>query len=76
MKIAPFLIARRSMHWEHAEHHRQHRTIRLEGSAMRNITVVVRCSGVFKIRLRLAMWLMRLAGRIGGFKQIKLIREK
>ena len=33
------------------------------------------CGKVRKLRLRLAMALMRIAGRLGGFKQVKLVRE-
>lgn len=42
---------------------------------MAQITIVVRCGGIRKLRLRLAMALMRIAGRLGGFKQVKLVRE-
>lgn len=42
---------------------------------MAQITIVVRCSGVRKFRLKLAMALMRMAGHLGGFKQVKLLRE-
>ncbi len=42
---------------------------------MAQITIVVRCGKVRKLRLRLALALMRLAGRIGGFRQVKLARE-
>ncbi len=42
---------------------------------MAQITIVVRCSGVRKFRLKLAMAMMQMAGRLGGFKQVKLVRE-
>lgn len=42
---------------------------------MAQITIVVRCGRIRKLRLRLALSLMRIAGRIGGFNQIKLVRE-
>jgi hypothetical protein len=42
---------------------------------MAQITIVVRCGKVYKFRFRLAMALMRIAGRLGGFKQVKLVRE-
>ena len=42
---------------------------------MAQVTIVVRCGKVRKLRLRLAMALMRIAGRLGGFKQVKLVRE-
>jgi hypothetical protein len=49
--------------------------IRLEPRQMAQVTIVVRCGKVRKLRLRLAMALMRIAGRLGGFKQVKLVRE-
>jgi hypothetical protein len=49
--------------------------IRLDPRQMAQLTIVVRCGGVRKLRLRLAMALMRIAGRLGGFKQVKLVRE-
>jgi hypothetical protein len=51
------------------------RLVRLEPMQMAQITIVVRCGGTRKLRLRLAMALMRIAGRLGGFKQVKLVRE-
>lgn len=51
------------------------RLVRLSASQMAQITIIVRCGKVRKLRLRLAMALMRLAGRIGGFRQVKLARE-
>lgn len=52
------------------------RIVHLEPHQMASVTIVVRCSGARKMRLRLAMALMRLAGRIGGFKAVKMVREK
>jgi hypothetical protein len=49
--------------------------IRLDPRQMAQLTIVVRCGKVRKLRLRLAMTLMRVAGRLGGFKQVKLVRE-
>jgi hypothetical protein len=43
---------------------------------MAQITIVVRCGRIRKLRLRLALSLLRIAGRLGGFKQVKLVREK
>jgi hypothetical protein len=51
------------------------RLIRLEPRQMAQVTIIVRCGRVRKLRLRLAMALMRIAGRLGGFKQVKLVRE-
>ena len=51
------------------------RLVRLDPSQMAQVTIVVRCGKVRKLRLRLAMALMRIAGRLGGFKQVKLVRE-
>jgi hypothetical protein len=51
------------------------RLVRLDPRQMAQITIVVRCGGIRKLRLRLAMALMRIAGRLGGFKQVKLVRE-
>lgn len=51
------------------------RIVRLEPRHMAQITIVVHCGGIRKLRLRLAMALMRIAGRLGGFKQVKLVRE-
>jgi hypothetical protein len=49
--------------------------VRLEARDMARITIVVRCGGVAKTRLRCAMWLVRLAARIGGFRRVTLVRE-
>jgi hypothetical protein len=51
------------------------RLVRLDPRQMAQLTIVVRCGKVRKLRLRLAMALMRIAGRFGGFKQVKLVRE-
>jgi hypothetical protein len=51
------------------------RLVRLDFRQMAQVTIVVRCGKVRKLRLRLAMALMRIAGRLGGFKQVKLVRE-
>jgi hypothetical protein len=51
------------------------RIVRLEPRQMAQITIVVRCGGIRRLRLRLALALMRIAGRLGGFKQVKLVRE-
>jgi hypothetical protein len=51
------------------------RLVRLEPRQMAQITIVVRCGGIRRLRLRLALSLMRIAGRLGGFKQVKLVRE-
>lgn len=64
------------MHPEHAEHHARHRTIRIGVEMMRELTIVVRVAGGSRWRLRLAMALMRLAAKIGGFRGAKLVREK
>jgi len=52
------------------------RIVRMDPRQMAQLTIVVRCGGVRRLRLRLAMALMRIAGRLGGFKQVKLVREK
>jgi hypothetical protein len=51
------------------------RLVRMDPMQMAQLTIVVRCGGVRRLRLRLAMALMRIAGRLGGFKQVKLVRE-
>lgn len=51
------------------------RLVRLEARQMAQVTIIVRCGKVRKLRLRLAMALMRVAGRLGGFQQVKLVRE-
>ena len=52
------------------------RIVRMDPRQMAQLTIVVRCGGVRRLRLCLAMALMRIAGRLGGFKQVKLVREK
>jgi hypothetical protein len=49
--------------------------VRLTPRQMAQLTIVVRCGKVYKLRLRLAMTLMRLAGRVGGFNRVKFARE-
>jgi hypothetical protein len=78
MRLPPFLRGRPSVHPEHPG--RDHvdddiRLVRLEYRQMAQVTIVVRVGFVAKWRLRAAMALMRIAGRIGGFKNVKLIRE-
>lgn len=51
------------------------RIVRMDPTQMAQLTIVVRCGGIRRLRLRLAMALMRIAGRLGGFKQVKLVRE-
>lgn len=51
------------------------RIVRMDPRQMAQLTIVVRCGGIRRLRLRLAMALMRIAGRLGGFKQVKLVRE-
>ncbi len=52
------------------------RILRIGQEAVSNLVIVVTCRKSFKLRFRLAMYLMRVAGRIGGFKSVKVIREK
>jgi hypothetical protein len=52
------------------------RILRIGQECMSNFVIVVKCDKFFKIRFRLAMCLMRIAGRIGGFKSVKVTREK
>jgi hypothetical protein len=52
------------------------RIVRLRPSQMSQITIVIRCGKLFKLRFLIALWMMRVAGRIGGFKSVKLIRER
>jgi hypothetical protein len=52
------------------------RILRIGQEAVSNLVIVVKCRKSFKLRFRLAMSLMRVAGRIGGFKSVKVIREK
>jgi hypothetical protein len=51
------------------------RIVRMDPRQMAQLTIVVRCGGIRRLRLRLAMAMMRIAGRLGGFKQVKLVRE-
>jgi hypothetical protein len=51
------------------------RILRLRQEAMSELVIVVYCHKLFKLRFRLAMCLMRIAGRIGGFKSVKVIRK-
>jgi hypothetical protein len=52
------------------------RILRIGQEAVSKLVIVVKCGKIFKFRFRLAMCLMRIAGRIGGFKSVKVIREK
>jgi hypothetical protein len=49
--------------------------IRLESRQMAQLAIVVRCGGVRNLRLWLAMALIRIAGQVGGSRQVKLVRE-
>lgn len=51
------------------------RIVHMEPHQMAQVTIVVRCRGVRKWRLLAAMALMRLAGRLGGFRSVKLVRD-
>ena len=50
--------------------------VRLEPRDMAALTIVVHGARSGLLGLRLALWLMRLAGRVGGFQRVVLIREK
>lgn len=76
MRLAAFLIGRRPVHPEHAEHYATAKTLRIGAEMTRELVVVVRLSKAMKWRLRLAMALMRIAGKIGGFKSVRLERNK
>ena len=52
------------------------RIIRIGEEAVSDLVIVVKCRKTFKLRFRLAMSLMRIAGRLGGFKAVKVVREK
>jgi hypothetical protein len=52
------------------------RILRIGQEYMSKFVIVVKCDKIFKFRFRLAMCLMRIAGRIGGFKSVKVTREK
>jgi len=51
------------------------RLIRLDPRQMAQVTIILQCGKVGKLRLRLALALMQIAGQLGGFKQVKLVRE-
>lgn len=74
MRLPGFLRRDFPMHPEHIEHNARHRTIRLGASDMSDVTIVVRCGRVGKLRFVAAMALMRLAARLGGFKKVQLAR--
>ena len=75
VRLAPFLIRRRAVHPEHSEHHATHRTLRIEAADMRHTTVCFRCRGISRARLLICLALMRLAGRIGGFRSVRFVRS-
>jgi hypothetical protein len=75
MRLAAFLLRSRPVHPEHAEHHARHRTLRITMADLHDTTVVVRCGRVARWRLLAALALMKLAGKLGGFRTIKLVRE-
>ena len=52
------------------------RILRIGQGAVSDLVIVVRCRRLFKLRFRLAMCMMRIAGRLGGFKSVKVTREK
>lgn len=52
------------------------RIIRIGQEMVSDLVIVVRCRKMFKLRFVLAMWLMKIAGKIGGFKSIKVTRER
>jgi hypothetical protein len=52
------------------------RILRIGQKAVSDLVIVVRCRKLFKLRFQLAMCLMRIAGKIGGFKSVKVTREK
>lgn len=64
------------MHPEHAEHYRRNRVVRMGGRDVARTTVVVRCGPIRKARLLAALWLMKIAGRVGGFRSVKFVSEK
>jgi hypothetical protein len=76
MKLAAFLIGRRPMHPEHAEHYAGTKTVRIGVEMMKQVVIVVHVSKIAKWRIRAAFWLMKIAGRLGGFKAVRLEREK
>jgi hypothetical protein len=51
------------------------RLVRVTPPELATLTLVVRGPRAGLGRLRLALWLVRLAGRIGGFKRVIVIRE-
>ena len=76
MTLAAFLVSRRPVHPEHAEHFAAHRTIRLEPRDMARTTIVIRCGRVRRWRVVAAMALMRLAGVVGGFRSVRLAQDR
>lgn len=52
------------------------RILRIGQEVVSDLLIVVKCGKIYKIRFRVAMALMRLAGRIGGFKSVKVVRDK
>ncbi len=67
-----------SGHWViHSEENMSDpRILRIGQEAVSNLVIVVKCRKLFKFRFQLAKCLMRIAGRIGGFKSVKVIRER
>ena len=76
MTLPPFLRGRPTVHPEHAEHYLVNPPIRMGRHDMARTLIIVRADPVYRTRLRIAMWLVRLAGKIGGFKSVKLATEK
>lgn len=75
MKPPAFLLGVRPMHPEHAEHHATARTVRIGAEMTRELVIIVTVSKALKWRLRAAFWLMKIAGRLGGFKRVRLVRD-
>jgi hypothetical protein len=51
------------------------RLVRLDPNQKSRVTIIVRCGKIREFRLRASLALMRIAGRLGGFKQVKFVRE-
>lgn len=62
------------MHPEHVEHYATSRTVRMEGRDVSQVTVVVRCGKVRRLRLVAALFLLKIAGRVGGFRSVKFVK--
>lgn len=52
------------------------RILRIEQNSVRDLVLVIRCGKAYKVRFKIAMAIMKIAAKIGGFRFVTVVRKR